>query len=243
MIFEKSFTTKIVCEVEEHGKVTAVKIGKESFFLSSKDYAGIILRHPKWNIVDVVTSLEKRYYYFTDKELKFIFKNIQYQSSLYLIYKAENRNVIELIQKSNFNEDNVLWFDSSCHLFYPVDSDMPMSIPIHVGYIEGVDNEYYDLDRAYKILKGDARVSEIKRIEIPYYNQDDATWAIEFKVLLSQKEYNSIVRLCRKQDPEYWMCHLKDHLFYKSYLKTDLLKLKPAYRGKPMGIDMRLSNK
>ena len=50
MIFEKSFTTKIVCEVEEYEKVTAVKMGKESFFLSSKEYLLTISKHPKWNI-------------------------------------------------------------------------------------------------------------------------------------------------------------------------------------------------
>ena len=227
MKFQK--VVKTVCEIEEFGEVIAVKNGDPFYFISTKEFHAACASHPRKNKIDLIAGL-RHYIYLTNKELRDIFKNIQYQTFLEIVWDAYHKDPMRVIRSKTFDVSRVLYFDQSCHLFYPVDSDMPLSVPMYVQYIGGVDNRDYDLDKVLAILGKDSRVSEIQKIEIPYYNQDeDRTHAVEFKVLLPQKQYDSLVRHCRGLGKEFWSCRMKECLCYRSYRTEDLLKLKPAY--------------
>lgn len=240
-IHKRKVTIITECELEEKGNVISVRLGKEFFFVSRKDFQAALKKHPHGNVVSMIEKL-KRYSYYTQKELDSIFKNIQYQAFIDKVYETFGKNSLREIKKDAFNESRVLFFYDYAHLFYPLDSTMPMSIPYYMDYIKGdVCNNGFDLDKAEAILKKNPWVSEIQRIDIPYYNREEGKEkALQFKVLLPQDVWESMVKRLRKKDPknpDSWSCNIHYELVYRSWYKTDLLNLKLAYIGKKEGLD------
>jgi hypothetical protein len=206
-----------------------VRQKKENFFVSSKEYHARLKKHPKSNPVSVVEKLD-HYAYFTEKELKNIFLNIQSQKSHELMWDAFTKNPLRVLKEAAANPDRVLRIDTSTYLLYPMGSDIPTPIPLYLDYIEGIRDSEYDLDKAQEILSKNSWVSELERIDIPSYNGECGEQALCFKVLLPKDVWNELIKKCKKNDSEFWSCRLHGHLCYKDYIETDLLKVKPAYK-------------
>lgn len=72
----------------------------------------------------------------------------------------------------------------------------PISLPVRMGYMNGISNQNYDLDGLLKNLKQDVCVLNRESLcisPIPHYNADDEnTHSIEFQYLLSDKDYAKI---------------------------------------------------
>jgi hypothetical protein len=131
----------------------------------------------------------------------------------------------------NINLDKVLWINDNDFMVYQIDAKYPLSMPIHIDYIEGVTEEYYDLDKARQILRKSPYVSNIEEIEIPYYNQtDDCKKAIEFSVYLPQYIYEKLIKLCKKQNKKYWSCKLEENLIEIWNKNLGILGLREAVK-------------
>jgi len=228
-IYERKMVIKTQCEIEELGPVIAVRHSKKNFFVSSKEYHDKLKKHPKSNPVSVVEKLD-HYTYFTEQEIKNIFLNIQHQKVHELMWDAFIKNPLKVLKEAAANPDRVLRIDTSTYLLYPMGSDIPIPIPLYLDYIEGICDDEYDLDIALDILSKNPWVSELKRVDIPFYNKECGDEALCFKVLLPRDVWDKLIKKCKKNDSVFWSCRLHSHLCYKDYIKTDLLKVKSAYK-------------
>lgn len=152
-----------------------------------------------------------------------------------LLAKHTNVNSLELLKDPSFDTKNLLYFWSDAHLWYPFRGDTPLSPTYYVGYIGGVANDSYNLDKAEKILKKNKWVSRISRIDIPYYNREPGhDKAIEFFVRLSQEDHDKIVKYYRDEKrAEFWSCRVKECLASSYSLDPfDILGLKAALKEK-----------
>jgi len=105
-------------------------------------------------------------------------------------------NAIDLMASDEYNVKNLIRFKSYDHTFYKVGNDHQFSMPYRVGYIGGVCNDCYDLNKAEKLLNKCKYVYDVERIEIPYYNADAGrNFAIEFTVKLPQKKHDELLDL------------------------------------------------
>ena len=231
--FERKVVIKTQCEIEELGAVIAVKLGRDHFFVSSKEYHAHMKKHPHANPVTVIER-QKLFAYYSKEELKEAFLSVRNQKYLEIIQLGYTKDSFKVLKEAAANPDRVLWMDRSNHLLYQMDTDMPRPIPFYMDYIKGITNGDFDLDKAYKILSKNPWVSQLERVKIPDYNCDDnRTEGIHCSVLLPKEVWEKLVTMCRKKDSEFWSCRLDEHLFYKTYIRTDLLKVKPAYKGEP----------
>jgi hypothetical protein len=227
---ERKVTVITRCTIEESGALIAVGIGQYYFFVNSKEYRAHMKKHPNVNPITVLEDM-KQYAYYSESEIEKIFENARYTSMLKLVEKGYSKNSFRALKDAAANPSRVLWMDGSTHLLYPVGSDMPVPTPLCLDYINhGPDDRTFDLDKAYKILSKNPWVSNLERADVPYYNRDDGLEKeLRLDVLLPTDIWNKLVKKCRKLEPEYWSCRLREHLCYKPYLRTDLLGLKPAY--------------
>ena len=92
---------------------------------------------------------------------------------------------------------------------------------------------------AKKILKAHKWVSKVEKIDIPWYNCDSHTEAVQFIVWLPQEEYDKLIRFYRdEKKEEFWSVRLKDSFTSPYMLKDptyggfDLLGLYPALNEK-----------
>ena len=228
---ERKVTVTTRCTIEESGALIAVGIGQYYFFVSSKEYHAHMKEHPAVNPITVLEDM-RQYAYYSDRELDSIYENAPYTRMQELIIKGYKKNAFKALKEAAVNPERVLWMDSDTLLLYPVGSEMPKSTPIFLDYCNGgPDNTHFNLDKAYTLLYRNPYVIEVDREDVPYYNRDGGLEKeLRVKVLLPQDVWEKLVRKCRKTDPEFWSCRIKDHLCYKPYLRTDLLGLKPAYR-------------
>lgn len=227
---ERRVTLITRCTIEESGAIIAVGIGKDYFFVSSKEYHAHMKERPNVNPITVLEGI-KQYAYYSESELEKLFENSENTNIQELVHKGYSKSSFLSLKDAAANPSRVLWMDSSTFLLYPVGSDMPISTPMCLDYIRsGPTNTSFDLDKAYKILSKNPWVSNLERADVPYYNRDDGLEKeLRLTVLLPQDVWDKLVKKCMKTDPEFWSCRLKEHLCYKPYLRTDLLGLKPAY--------------
>lgn len=207
------------------------EIGKSrsTWICSNKDFIKATKKNPEKHIIDILLDLD-RYYYLTDLEYKKFIKNIGYEKELNIFYNAEKK---DLFKVKTFDLSKIMRVTWENHLFYNLDNKYPIALPYRIDYIGGVTNEYFDLDIAKKILEKHSYVSELKLIDIPYYNWDENhNKALEFVITLPQDEYNKLVHYWRDiKKNEFWSSRVKDSLIYKPYNKTkDYLGLKKAYK-------------
>lgn len=91
----------------------------------------------------------------------------------------------------------------------------PVSPGIQVRY--SVEEDYFDLDKAQKILEADERVWDVEREEVVYYDCcEPPTERLKFFVRLAQDDFNELVDLLRERarNPEenLWWLDV-DHAF------------------------------
>jgi len=212
-------------ETETHKGVMAVRYrpansGKKdvpSHFISVKDFKAFWKTHPKWNMVNVIRNIKPIYHYYGgvwNALLKALASGTE--DMFKVMEKAVRYNALGFVASKGFDKTKLLRFENSSHTFYPFEKDMPMSMPYHFGYIGGISNTDFDLDMVEKILRKNKTVSNVKRIEIPYYNaHDDHTHAVEFSVQLPQKDHDKLVRYWRdKRKADYWEGRLKEGLVH-----------------------------
>ncbi len=148
-------------------------------------------------------------------------------------YQQENK--ITIINREDFDPEKLIYFSNEDHLVYSFRRDTPRTRAYYIDYIGGVDNESYDLELAEDILRKNPWVSEIEKVDIPYYNcEKGRNKAIEFIAHLPQEEYDKLVRYFRdEKKDQYWSVRLKD-CFASSYQLEpfDILGLKAALKEK-----------
>ena len=141
------------------------------------------------------------------------------------------------IKKRGFGPSDLYRMDWESHLLYRFGEDTPVSRPYRIECIGGVGDDYFDLDAAEVILRKCPWVSNVERVDIPFYNlTDDHTQSVEFTVCLPQHKYNEIVRYWRdKRKHDFWACIVKEQIVYKDWNESnkydDVLGLKPAWKG------------
>jgi len=219
------------------GDILAVKIPKILMASSDNDfYFFIDIKSLKDKVLDlnklVYDSSIRRYYHIDDfNSLKDL---IPGTDEFYDQFENSNKqNSLKLLKSKKFSTKNLYYWYSEAHLWYRFRSNNPLTRTYQLDYIGGVTNQDYDLDKAERILKKNKWVSKVKRIEIPYYNQDlDRTSAIEFEVCLPQKVYDKLVKYYRdKIKEEFWTCRIKDALASPySLVPFDVLGLLKALR-------------
>jgi len=142
---------------------------------------------------------------------------------------------MEQIKKRGFDSSYLYIMDRNSYLIYRWGEDIPVSCPYRINYIGGIVNDEYDLDVAFKILSDHPWVSDVEKVEIPYYNAEKGhTHSVEYTVHLPQKEYDKIARFWRdEKKSEYWSCRVGDSFVYMDYEDgvIDILGLKPAWKG------------
>jgi len=226
-------------DVEERDGVMAIRLRPfrcpkkhtRSHFISVKDFKAFQKKHPTWNIVSVLWNVGPIYHYYGGQTWDFLRRGLASGTTEFFdaIRKAEKKDAFAVLHEEDFDKNKLLRFDGNSHTFYLLDSDMPWSRPYHFDYIGGVCNDNFDLNVAEKVLKVHPAVSDVKRIEIPHYNQSDGhTHAVEFSVELSQKDHDKLVRYWRdKRKADYWQGKLKEGLVH--YWNWQTLK---TYKGK-----------
>lgn len=221
-------TKKLKLEIDIKDGVIAVK-SDSNFFLSEKE-VGNNLNY------DFLTNhnLRRTYLYYEGADLEDRFK--EELSADYIVNdRLVKKDSIALIRSKQFSKDNLIWHNSYDGLYYKFESDMPLTKPYHISYIGGITNETYDLKKAYEILSNNTWVSDIEKIDIPYYNAtEESNKAIEFTVKLPQSEYDKLVKYYRdiKQE-KYWSTRLREALASSwQIMPLDILGLSKALKGK-----------
>lgn len=202
-------------QIETHtvDEILAVKIPKQLMLSLSDDWFFFVdLKQVKAKSLDLpaltLSKKFRRYSYVENiKEINNHIRDNNYWDKL----EQLNKNSLKLLRSKKFNPKNLHFFDND-YRWYAFRKDMPMSHPEVKDYINGVVNRYYDLQKAMKILKKSRWVSQIKEVEIPYYNREsDYTDAIEFIIKLPQKVLDKLVRYYRdEQKEEFWTLKVRD---------------------------------
>jgi len=97
--------------------------------------------------------------------------------------------------------ENVIYFGGSMDgMTWLITHDTPCSVPMRQDYISSFDDYEFDLDKVIAELKKRKNVWDVRKVKIPYYNQDIATHAVEFVAKLSQKLYDEIFEKNKKSD-------------------------------------------
>lgn len=231
-------------ETVTHKDIMAVKIPKELLTLAEEDWSFFLdlkqMKSLKIKTLDLKTLLKnkelRKYSYYTgpkdvlaehptmpeDKEDDFWEKTISADS-------------LKTIKRADFDTQNLFYFWGDAGLWYSFRGETPLSPYYYIDYIGGVADNYYDLDKAEKILKKNPYVSKIKKIDIPYYNAEaNFTKAIEFYVKLPQEDHDKLVKYYRDElKEEFWMVRVKECLASSHSLKPfDILGLKKALKSK-----------
>jgi hypothetical protein len=160
-----------------------------------------------------------------------------------MLAKHSATDSLATLQDPSFDTKNLIYFWSDAHLWYQFRGETPLSPTYYVGYIGGVANNHYDLDKAEKILKKNRHVSRVTKVDIPHYNREFGhDKAVEFYVRLSQKDHDKIVKYYRdEKKAEFWTCRVKDCLASSYSLDPfDILGLKAALKpesAKKEGVD------
>jgi len=177
----------------------------ESFFIDENSF-------PK-NTTKLFDYDDKKYVYFTKPEIKRLTILIDDRDEkLYSMFKkVEKQDAIKALRQKNMNKSNLVFIDWSSHTVYNMESDMPLSCSRRYGYIGGLTNEHFDLIKALKILKKSKFVSNIEKIDIPYYNAKHNDKAIEFICHLPQEIYDKMVKYYRdEKKEEFWMLKARE---------------------------------
>jgi hypothetical protein len=228
-------------ETETVGDIMAVKIPKElllwevdwHFFLDLQQTKKLKIK--SLDLKTLRTSKDLRHYiYYNGDVQNLLGAEGILASGEYTSFEKENINSIDLIKNPDFDPQKLMYLWSDAHLWYGFRGDIPLSPTYYIHYIGGVTNTNYDLNKAEAILKKDPRVSRLKLIEIPYYNQEENhTHALEFLVQLSQKDYDKVVRYYRDEKKVgFWSCRVRESLTSSHDLSFNTLKLKSALKEK-----------
>jgi hypothetical protein len=232
-------------ETAIQGDIMAVKIPKEmmiakedwQFFLDLQQTKRLKIRSLDFKALRNNRDLRRYIYYDGDQKglQQLTTKGPPEPEFMDQLEKYQKLDSLEVLRDPSFDPQRLVYLWSDAYLWYGFRNDLPLSPTYHVGYIGGITNQDYNLDKAEAILKKKKWTSDIKRTEIPYYNQgSDHTHAIEFSVQLPQKEHDKIVRYYRDEmKEEFWSCRVKDCLASAYSLEPfNILGLKAALKGK-----------
>jgi hypothetical protein len=140
-------------------------------------------------------------------------------------------DAIDYISSKEYDKKKLIRFKSYDHTFYRLGEENPISMPYHINYIGGVSNGCFDLDIAEEILRKNEYVSNVERINIPYYNSEKGNdTAIEFAVRLPQSKFNKIYSALNGEEYFNMKDVFSNFYVYKGY--PDVLKLKKALLSK-----------
>jgi hypothetical protein len=140
-------------------------------------------------------------------------------------------DAIDFMSSKEFKKKNLIRFKSYDNTFYRLGEELPISMPYYICYIGGVTNGNFDLNVAEKILKKNKYVSNIKKIDIPYYNSERGNdTAVEFSVRLPQKKFDKIYSDLSKEKFFSMKNIFSNFYIYDGY--PDILGLKKALLNK-----------
>lgn len=228
----KEFDTCVAIELKHHIK------GDHGFFMSRKEWDAKSQKYNN-NLIEVALNVERPYVYHKQEFWKkFRKEGLAFQENFSSFWDMQIKP-FNAIKNKLFSSHNLVWMDESSHLLYKLDAEYPMVQPYWVGYIGGLTNEYFNLEKAEKILQGNLNVWRIRKISIPYYNRtDNCTQAIEFFTEIPQDVYNQACKYWRDRD-RYWTVRVKEMLPLHPWVakamedapfNPDILGLKEAWK-------------
>ena len=224
--------------------IMAVKIPKELLPMEGEDWSFFLdlkqVKSLKIKTLDLKTlqhHKKLRRYYLIEKTLlnKFLTRNGWDN----VIGQTDS---LKALRDPFFDPQRLFYPWRDAHLLYKFREEYPLSPTYDVGYIGGVTERDYDLDKAQKILRNDSRVSNVRLMEIPYYNQNpECKKACAFSVRLLQEEHDKLVHYYRdEKKEEFWSCRVKDSLATSYFLAPfDVLGLQAALKVDPAVQDLK----
>jgi len=147
--------------------------------------------------------------------------------------KHSGPDTLEFVKDPAFDPTKLFYLWTDAYLWYRFREDTPLSPTYSVGYIGGVTNGSFHLEKATQILKKNHWVSKVTPIQIPYYNAEAGnTRAVEFSVKLPQEEHDKLVRYYRDEKKQpYWSVRVKGALATPYNLAPfDILGLQAALK-------------
>jgi len=202
------------------------EMNHQSFFVSLEEFKKA--REEKEDIFHAIFGTKNKYYWFSDElwnvidEVGFAMSN---KSDIWELLGSPIES-LDAINLDNFNEENLARCDGSANLIYKLGNKNPLSIPYHIGYISGVTNKEFDLNKAEVVLKKSPYVSRINKIEIPYYNRGCGSHAIEFFIRLPQNIYDKLCEYYRdEKKTKYWSVNVRDALVWKSWIENESIDI------------------
>jgi hypothetical protein len=228
----KEFDTCVAVELNHHIK------GNCGFFMSCKEWDDKSQEYNN-NLIEVALNVKRPYVYHKQEFWKrFRKEGLTSQEGLRSFWNMQIKP-FNAIKNKLFSPCDLVWIDRGSDLLYKLDAEYPMTQPYWVGYIGGLTNEYFDLEKAEKILRSNSNVWKIRKISIPYYNrEDDCTHVVEFFTKIPQDIYDQVCKYWRDRD-KYWTVRVKEMLPLKPWVAEamedapfdpDILGLKEAWK-------------
>jgi hypothetical protein len=121
--------------------------------------------------------------------------------------------------------DNVVCVNRSDGFTYWPHKPTPMATPMLSDYIGGYCSSEFDLQKLQAYLEKHPWVTQVELIDIPYYNADCGSAAVQFVVLPPQRSMDHWGRKMQETKNRFWTLRLKE-VYTKSYTyMSDPLKL------------------
>jgi hypothetical protein len=172
----------------------------------------------------------KRFLYFTPEYLELLWDDLAKGEPFYDTLGLVHEETSKIKGIAGLDKLNFYRLDGMDHSVWRAGEDTPTSTPIHVDCSVGINDMRYDLDAAEKILAKNPRVTNLKRIVMPYYLTDEYgydRYALEFSFLFSQKQLNQLYKDHPKECHPGW---LRDMLKGHDIDRFNFLRLKRAHK-------------
>ncbi len=227
-LVERDGAVSVTCYTKTMSSGEKTKRKTEKFFLSKAELK------KKLTVPYLLSRDRRRYIYLSPEQMSQIEDDIWGEGMSRLLNKVLPTQVPNrLIEKEDFDVSRLFYFDHNTHMVYGIRSDLPISVPILVDEIGGLNNANFDLRKAMEVLRANPGVRNLRIEEIPYYNREEGkTHGLHFEIKLSQKMHDRIVRYYRdKTKAEYWTCRVHDSCrtsYDDGFHRFDPLGLKAA---------------
>ena len=202
-------------QIDDNGEIGETKLVDKFFAMLSPNKIKKLTRKNAYKDVICRITDKERFEYFRKSDLE-KFRNALGTNTdeFYKVWRSiENHydqiDYIKLIRRKDFDWTRLLRFESYNHMIYRIDGKV-ITRPKKYDYIYGgiTSSEFNNLDKVFEVLKKHKYVYGVEKIDIPYYNRDCGSRAIEFILDLPQELFDEFYEKAVKQDKEYWSVRL-----------------------------------